>query len=171
MHARRLDHPVETYGWRLQEPDGHRMLPEALAEAGVRGADIGRLQREGSLTVGGRTVRLGEVSVPRRGQAFAFVMDTGRCPAALELARDADLLVCESTFLEADADLASAYRHLTARQAAELAREAGVRRLVLTHFSQRYPDPAAYLAEAGVVFPDVVVARDLDRVAVPRCRD
>lgn len=167
LHARRLDHPVETYGWRLEEPDGHRMLPEALAEAGVRGPDIGRLRREGSVTVAGRTVHLEEVSTPRRGQAFAFVMDTGRCPAALELARGADLLVCESTFLAADADLAASYRHLTARQAAELAREAGARRLVLTHFSQRYPDPAAYLAEAAAVFPDVVLARDLDRVSLP----
>lgn len=66
-----------------------------------------------------------------------------------------------------DAGLAAAYGHLTAAQAARLAVEAGARRLVLTHFSQRYPDDADFAAEAGEIFPDVVVVRDLDRVPVP----
>jgi ribonuclease Z len=165
--ARRLDHRVETVGWRLEEPDGVRMLPELLAAHGVRGPDVGVLQREGSVRVAGGTVRLEEVSAPRPGQVFALVMDTRRCPAAVELARGADLLVCEATFLDRDADLAERYAHLTARAAAELAREAGVRRLVLTHLSQRYALPDEHLAEASAVFPDVVVAEDLDRIAVP----
>src|SRR3954469_19147137 len=96
LHARALDHRVDTYGWRLQEPDGRRMLPERLAELGVTGPDVGRLQREGRLDVGGRTVTVEEVSEPRAGQSFAFVMDTRRCAAAVELARGVDLLVCES---------------------------------------------------------------------------
>ncbi len=97
-------------------------------------------------------------------------MDTRPCPGALELARGADLLVCESTFLDAEADLASAYGHLTARQAAGLAREAGVRRLVLTHFSQRHTDEQALANEAGPIFANVDAARDLDRFAVPSRR-
>jgi ribonuclease Z len=107
------------------------------------------------------------MSAPRPGQVFAFVMDTRLCDGARALAAGADLLVCESTFLERDADLAAAYGHLTAAQAARLAVEAGARRLVLTHFSQRYPDDAVFAAEAGEIFPDVVVVRDLDRVPVP----
>jgi ribonuclease Z len=107
------------------------------------------------------------MSEPRRGQVFAFVMDTRLCDAAFALADGADLVVCESTFLERDADLAAAYGHLTAAQAAGVAKAAGARRLVLSHFSQRYPDAAAYADEAGEIFPDVVVARDLDRVPVP----
>ena len=94
-------------------------------------------------------------------------MDTRLCDGAVALAEGADLLVCESTFLERDADLAAAYGHLTAAQAARLAAEAGARQLVLTHFSQRYPDDAAFAAEAGEIFPDVVVVKDLDRVPVP----
>ena len=165
--ARALTHPVPTLGWRLEEPDGRRMLPERLQAAGIHGPDIGRLQRDGHLQVGGRTVSLEEMSVPRRGQRMAFIMDTGWCDAALTLADGVDLLVCESTFLDADEDLARAYGHLTAAQAARLAREAGARRLVLTHFSRRYPDPRAFGEEAAAVHDDVVVARDLDRVAVP----
>ena len=168
LTAVRLDHRADTFGWRVAEPDGRRMLPDRLAEAGISGPDVGHLQRKGSLvTADGRRVPLEEMSEPRRGQVFAFVMDTRVCDGALALADGADLLVCESTFLECDADLAAAYGHLTAAQAAGIARAAGARRLVLTHFSQRYPDDAAFAAEAGGIFPDVVVVRDLDRVPVP----
>lgn len=167
MIARRLDHRVQTYGWRLEEHDGVRMLPEQLAARGVRGPAVAQLQRDGSLDIDGDVVRLEEVSEPRRGQVFAFVMDTRMCHAATELARDADLLVCEGTFLHRDAALAEQYAHLTARSAAELARDAGARRLVLTHLSQRYPTAHEHLAEAAAVFGAVTVAEDLDRVAVP----
>jgi ribonuclease Z len=167
LTARRLDHPVPTLGWRLEEPAGRTMLPERLTAAGVEGPDIGRLQRDGRITTAAGTVRLEDVSVPRPGQTFAFVMDSRLCDAAIELAAGADLLVCEATFLRDDQDLATAYGHMTAAQAAWLAREAGVRRLVLSHFSQRYPDDAPFVAEATEIFPDVTVARDLDVVPVP----
>jgi ribonuclease Z len=165
--ARRLDHSVPTLGWRLEEPAGRTLLPDRLDAAGVHGPDVGRLQRDGTVTTPAGSVRLEDMSVARPGQTFAFVMDTRLCDAAVELAAGVDLLVCESTFLAADQDLATAYGHMTAAQAAWLAREAGVRRLVLTHFSQRYTDPTRFVAEASEIFPDVVVANDLDVVLVP----
>jgi len=162
-----LDHPTPTMGWRLEEPDGHHLVPERLEALGVRGRAVGRLREEGALTVAGRRVTLEEVTEPRPGQKVAFIMDTRWCDAALELAAGADLVVCESTFLDTEADLADAYGHLTAAQAARLARDAGARRLVLTHYSQRHPDEAAYLAEAAPIFRDSLVVRDLDVVPVP----
>ncbi|MDP9416916.1 MAG: MBL fold metallo-hydrolase, partial [Actinomycetota bacterium] len=169
--ARSLDHRVAAVGYRLEEVGGRRMLPDRLAAAGVHGADIGRLQRSGRVEIGSRVVHLEEVSEPRPGQVFAFVMDTRWCDGALALAAGADLLVCEATFLDRDRDLAGRYGHLTARQAAQLALEAGARRLVLTHFSQRYGDDVApFEAEARAVFPHAVAARDLDRFAIPRRR-
>jgi len=168
LSAAFLDHRVAAVGYRLQEPDGATMLPERLEEHGIRGPDVGRLIRDGSLTVAGRHVRLGEVSEHRPGQSFAFVMDTRWCEAALTLSRGVDMLVCESTFLDRDRDLAERYGHLTARQAGLLAERAGARTLVLTHFSQRYgEDGAPFLAEASGVFGDVVAADDLQRVAMP----
>jgi ribonuclease Z len=167
LHTAALDHRVETYGWRLQEPDGRRMLPDRLAALGIAGPDVGRLRREGSLEVGKGVVTLEEVSRPRPGQSFAFVMDTRPCAAAVELARGVDLLVCESTYLTGEQHLASAYAHLTAAQAARIAAEAGARRLVLTHFSQRHADESLFATEARRHFPDVHAARDLDRVPVP----
>jgi ribonuclease Z len=104
----------------------------------------------------------------RRGQRVAYVMDTRLCAGAEALAEGADLLVCEATFLHRDARLAHDHKHLTARQAGRLAREAGARRLVLLHFSQRYPDLEEFVDEAGAEHDDVVVVRDLDVVPVPR---
>jgi len=159
-----LRHSIETYGYRLVEPPGRRMLPELLHRHGIAGPAVGELQRSGRL--GG--VRLDDVSEPRPGQSFAFVMDTGLCDSVFELADGVDMLVIESTFLDADVALAERYGHLTAGQAAAVARECGVRTLVLTHFSQRYPDPAVFRAEAAAVFDgEIVVAEDLMRVPLP----
>lgn len=164
LEAVPLDHAIETYGYRLVEPDGRRMLPDRLAARGISGPRVGELQRAGHLD----GVFLDDVSEPRRGQRFAFVMDTRLCDGVHALADGADVLVIEATYLHDDVALAEAHGHLTARQAATVAREAGVRTLVLTHFSQRYPDLAAHEAEAAAVFDgDLVVARDLDRVPVP----
>ena len=165
-----LDHRTPTVGWRIEEPDGRRMLPAALEAAGVHGPDVGRLLAEGAIRIGGRRVDLEQVSEERRGQAVAFVMDTRWCAAALDLARGADLLICESTFLEDEADLAAEYGHLTAAQAARLAVEAGARRLVLTHFSQRHPEAGVYADEAAAIFPGAIAVSDLDVVSVPRRR-
>ena len=167
IEAVRLDHEPETFGWRVVEPDGVRMLPDRLDAAGVRGPDIGVLADTGVLDRPGGRVHLGDVSVPRTGQRMAFVMDTGMCDAAVELAGGADLVVCEATFASADRDLARRYRHLTAADAGRVARDAGARRLVITHFSQRYPDVRILLDEAAAEFPDVVAAEDLVRVPVP----
>jgi ribonuclease Z len=171
LRARRLDHPVESFGYQLVEPGGRRMLPELLERFGITGAEIGELQREGSLRFGSRTVTVEQVSVVRRGQRFAFVMDTRLCDGVYELAERADLLVIESTFLDEDARLAEEYGHLTARQAAQVAAESKVTKLVLTHFSQRYDDPTKFYDEAKDIFGgEVVVAADLSRVSMPKRR-
>jgi ribonuclease Z len=169
LTAQALDHRVPTIGYRLAEPAGRSFDADALAAAGISGRDVGELARRGEL----RGVRLGDVSVQRPGQVFGFVMDTRLCPAVEEVVRDADLAVLECTYADRDADLALSRGHLTARQAGLAAARAGVRTLVLAHFSQRYPDleelgleARAAIAEVGAG-TTVHVARDLDVVAVP----
>lgn len=168
LTMRALDHRVDAFGYRLQEPDGVSLVPERLAEVGLRGRIVGELLVNGEVVApSGQTVRLADVSVPRPGQSFAFVMDTRLCDAAIDLARGVDLLVTESTFLRTEQAEAVAYGHMTAWDAATLAAEAGARRLVLTHFSQRHPDNRVFLDEASERFDDVVVAEDGKVVPVP----
>jgi ribonuclease Z len=165
--ARRLDHGVDSIGYQLVEPDSRRMVPELLARFGVVGPRVSELQRAGHVSVNGVLVELADVSEPKPGQRFAFVMDTRVCANAALLGDRADLLVCESTFADADEQLAESYGHLTSTQAAAIARDAGARQLVITHFSQRYEDTSRLLAEAAAVFPNVIAAHDLLRVPVP----
>jgi len=170
LEAQPLSHGVPAIGYRLVEPDGRRMLPDRLAALGIAGPDIGRLQREGRLVAGDRLVTVEQVSEPRRGQRFAFIMDTRLCDAAFALADGADMVVCESTFADAEAALAREYGHLTAGQAGRIAAESGARMLVLTHFSQRYErcDDQPLVGQAAAAFGgQVVLAHDLDRIPVP----
>jgi ribonuclease Z len=142
------------------------MLPELLAAHGVKGPDVGRIQREGRLG----DVTLEDVSEVRRGQRFAFVMDTRLCEGVHALAEGCDMLVIESTFLDEDEQLAVEHGHLTAGQAARAARDAGVRHLVLTHFSQRYTEPDEFerQARAAGFEGELTVAHDMLRVPVPK---
>jgi ribonuclease Z len=168
--ARALEHGIDCQGYRLQEDDSRRMLPQKLAAAGVRGPAVRQLQEQGQLQVGGRTVRVEEVSEPRPGQAFALVMDTRVCPGAEALAKGSDLLVCEATYQQDATAEAHERYHMTAGGAADLAARAGARRLALTHFSQRYQTLDGFRAEAEPLHGDVFCAADLARVEVPARR-
>lgn len=167
-----LRHRVETYGYRVTEPDGRTLLPERLAAAGIAGPDVGLLVRDGRLG----DVRLEDVSVPRPGQSAAVVMDTAVCDGAAQLADGVDLLLAESTFADEDADLAEAHLHLTAGQAGALAAAGGARTLVLSHFSSRYTDleplraQAVTAVRAGGASTVVHAAADGDRFALGRRR-
>ncbi len=104
----------------------------------------------------------------RRGRRIVYCTDTVPCAATVALAREADLLIHESTY---DGTLAAEARqrgHSTAGEAARMAREAGVRRLLLTHISSRYTDAAPLLAEARAIFPDTGLAADFTCAEIPR---
>jgi ribonuclease Z len=172
LSAHRLEHPIDCYGYRLVEPDGRRMRPDLLAQRGIAGPDVGRLQRDGVLATPTGPVTLDQMSEPRPGQRFAFVMDTRLCDGVFALADGVDMLVMESTFRTAEAELATRFGHLTAAQAGQIATECGVRSLVLTHFSQRYPDPTGLRDEAAEHFTGpIVMAEDLTRIPVPSRAD
>ena len=92
---------------------------------------------------------------------MAVVIDTRPCTAAVELAKGARLLLCESTYLESERLLALNHHHLTAKEAAQIALQAGAQQLVLTHFSARYRDSALFENEARQLFPNTYAADDL----------
>lgn len=164
VEALRLEHVVDCFGYRISEADSYTVAAGRLRELGLSGREIGELKEKGELTHGGERIQLGDYGVMKAGKRVAFIMDTRSCPAAYDLARDADLVISEATFLAAEGEQAERYGHLTAAQAATIAKEGGARQLVLTHFSGRHPTTAPYLAEAGAIFPGVVVAEDGDRI-------
>jgi ribonuclease Z len=116
----------------------------------------------------GRIVQPDDVLGPEiPGAKLVFVGDTGRTDDLLEVAQNADALVIEATYLDLEADMARRFGHITAAQAARLAKEANVQELFLTHLSRRYHDQDV-LDEARAIFPNAIVARDFDRIKVAK---
>lgn len=148
-----------------------RLHPERVRELGVpEGPLWGRLHRGETVELpDGRRVGPADLVGPRRpGRTVVISGDTRPCAAVAAAARGADLLVHEATFQSDEADKAVQTGHSTAAEAAGVARDAGVRRLVLTHISARYTREAPeLLAEAQAVFPETLVARDGLTVDVP----
>jgi ribonuclease Z len=160
-----VKHRVEALGYAFVEDERPgRFDADAARALGVaEGPDFGRLQRGD--TVGG--VRPEQVmGEPRPGRRIVISGDTAPCQTVEVYAHAADVLVHEATFLEAERDRARETGHSTARQAAELARDAGVRLLALTHLSTRY-FPREVRAEAQVHFANTIVPRDFDAIDVP----
>ncbi|WP_412070142.1 ribonuclease Z [Rubrivirga sp. IMCC43871] len=172
IEARPLAHRVPCWGYRYQE----RVRPgtidgEAARAAGVtEGWQFEALKRGEPVELADGTTLApdGLVGPPRVGASFAYVLDTRPCDGGRALASDADLLLHEATFTDEHADRAEAVAHSTARQAAEVARDAGARRLLLTHFSARYGDTSGLVAEARAAFPETEAAEELARYEVRR---
>lgn len=167
VEARPLDHRDFAMGYRLQERTRPgRFHPERARELGVpEGPAFGRLKDgEPVATDDSTTVRPEQVlGPPRPGVSMAYVTDTRPCDGGRALADGADLLYHDATFADALHDRAVETGHSTAREAAEVAREAEVGRLLLGHVSARYDDPTPLAVEATAVFPDASVAEELRR--------
>lgn len=170
VRAFRVTHRgAENFGFAFEETPRLRMLPERLAALDVPAGPERRrlLQGETVVLPDGRRIAPGEVLGPAEpGARLIVVGDAGDADALLEEVRGADALIIEATFLERDADKAAERSHLTAAQAARLARAADVRALYLTHLSSRY-EQAEVEAEARAIFPSATIARDFDRITVP----
>jgi len=163
-----LKHSVDVWGFRIIEKPGFTLLPEKLSKAKIEGPLVRKLIEEEQIKIGQRTIHVSEVGKPKPGQIVSIVLDTRSCPNVYKLAESADLLVCESTYLSSEKKLAQDYYHLTATQAAKIAKKSQVKKLVLSHFSQRYTSTEDFLREAGAIHPDVIVANDGDEITIQR---
>jgi ribonuclease Z len=170
IEAKRLDHDIETYGFRMQEKDSYTLIPQRLHEEGISGESAGKLKNEGCVLVGEKVVRIEDVGLRVPGQIFAYVMDTRLCRAVFELAARADMLLMEATFLSDLQDKAREYGHLTAAQAGKVARDCGVKLLVITHYSQRYLSVDPLVEEAACFHPRTEAARDGESIDFPKRR-
>lgn len=163
-----LDHGIDNIAWRIKEDDVRKYDPLKLASYGIKGPMTKTLIEKGQIEVGGKLVVLDDVSHVRKGDIFAFITDTRPCKGAKEAAYQASLLVCESTYLEEHRELAYKHYHMTAAQAATLAKEAGAGELILTHFSARYPDVNVFEEEAREIFPSSYSSDDFKRFEFKR---
>lgn len=161
IEAQFLQHGVENIGWRITESDTRRFDRAKLDSFGIKGPAVRLLEQNGELLVGERLVSLNDVSTIRKGDAVAVVIDTSYCQEAIQIAKGARLLLCESTYLHEHRHLAEKHHHMTATQAATIAKEAGVKELILTHFSARYQDVDVFENEARLIFPNTHAADDL----------
>jgi ribonuclease Z len=166
------EHRADTIGYALVERDRlGRIDPDKARELGIpEGPLWGQIHKGKAVTLpDGRTIAPTQlVGPPRPGRTVVYSGDTRPHAAVIAAARGADLLIHEATFGEDERARAVETGHATAREAAEVAREAGVRRLALTHISPRYTrDAPELLAEAQAVFPETVVARDGLTLDVP----
>lgn len=165
IEARKLDHGVDNLAWRIKEKDQRKFIPEELKKRGIRGELVKELEKKGYLELDGKRVSIDEVSWMRKGDIFAYVVDTRLCENAYKAAEGASMLLCESTYLEEHREMAKKNFHLTAKQAAGIAKKGNVNQLILTHYSARYRDVRLFEEEARSVFPNTYAADDFMRFA------
>ncbi|GEB31517.1 ribonuclease Z [Brevibacillus parabrevis] len=180
VSCRKAKHRVTSFAYSVLEKDKPgAFLVERAKEAGVpSGPLFGALKRGEQVTLADGRVLDGKdfVGAPQQGRKIVFSGDTEPCQSVEELAANADLLVHEATYADHDKELAVRSGHSTAKEAAELAKRAGVKALCLTHFSPRYEDEDGdfsmddLLKEAQAIFPMTTLAEDLGSVEVKRVR-
>lgn len=173
VYAKKLDHKIACFGYRVVEADH----PGALNVEKLRAAGVPSGPLYGQLKAG-KTVKLADgrilngkdfIGQDQPGRIVAILGDTRKTPAAVALGKDADVLVHESTFAKNEPKMARAYYHSTSKQAAEVARDAHAKRLLLTHISARYTGKAAYQLAYSVrnIFPNTRVVNDFDVYDIP----
>lgn len=164
-------HRVPTMGYRFDEDDmPGRFQLEAARELGVpAGPMFGILQRGGSVTLeDGRVISADQVMGPtRKGRRIAYITDTRPSDKVVEFVQGVDVLIHEATYLDEERTQARQRYHSTAKQAAEIARDAGVGQLILTHFSSIYTRTSPLVQEARAIFPKTVAAKDFFEWTVP----
>ena len=175
--VKKLEHGLPSYGFRIEEADHEGTLDaEKLKALNIPSGPLyGRLKNKEVVTLEDGTVLDGNdfVGPTQKGRTLAILGDTVKHPNSVELARGADILVHEGTFAPHEADLARDYNHSTTAQAAEVAKEAKVGKLLLTHFSSRYlyKDLKAIEKETRKLFKNSFVMQDLQEFDIPLKRD
>lgn len=168
-----LNHRVNTYGFIIREKMPQRNIhKDAISRYGLSLSEIGTLKRGEDVVrkqAGGepQVIRNDEVTYYRyMPRSYAYCSDTAPFAELPQWIRGVDLLYHEATFPEEMADMAEKTFHSTTIQAATVAREAGVKRLIVGHFSSRYPSVDFYLDQIRVIFPDALLANDGDVIEI-----
>ena len=161
LEALPLVHGTRCLGYRIIEKDRYHIEVKKLKKMGVKeGPHLKYLQKGEDIVYGGKKIKVKDVTTLVVGKKIGFVTDTLFCDNAITLAKDVDILFCESTYLEEFKQQAHERKHMTAFEAATVAKKAKAKKLVLIHFSQRYTDLSLFTKEAKKVFPKVSAGKD-----------
>ncbi len=161
IEAYELEHSTSCIGFKFVEKDKRRIDVEKVKKLRIpEGPLLGKLQQNKAIIFNGKNISPKETTYVVPGKKIGIITDTGQCNNCLRIAEDTDILICEATFMDKEVEKAEEYKHLTIKQAALIAHTVNTKKLVLTHFSQRYKDKAEIEQEAKDIFPNVVFAYD-----------
>ena len=167
LNAYKLDHDVPCLGYVLKEKDRRNIDLNYLKKFGLKQHPILKdLQKGKDIIWKGKKISASKATKVTKGKKVSFITDTKYTLNAIKAAKDSDLLICESTWKDELIKKTENFKHMTSKQAAEIAKKANVKRLILTHFSQRYKDTKDIEKEAKKVFKNVVCANDFDEFKV-----
>ena len=166
LEVQKLEHSVPCVGYSFREKDKLRIDVVKAKKLGLEGPILGKLQQGQDVTVKGKKIKAKDVTYATQGKKISYVTDTIPCKGADILAKDADLLICEGTHLDEIREKSEKSRHMTVRQAALIASENNVQKLVITHISQRYKEPSEKREEAQTYFDNAIVAEDFMKINV-----
>ena len=166
----RTEHTENSLAYCFEEKPKRKFLKRRALELGVpEGRLFSRLQRGETVEIKGTKITPDQVlSEPIPGRKVVYTGDTRVCESVIKLAKNADILIHDGTFSHEELEKVAKAGHSTVKQAAEVAKKANVKRLFLTHISQRYTDPKKLEREAREIFPESYVAEDLMRVKIEK---
>ncbi len=161
-------HGVPTYAYYFKENDRRKINLEYTKKFGlVKHPILGKLQRGETIIWKGKRITPEEGTILVKGKKVSYVVDTRYFDGLIEFVKDSDVLICEATYEEKLKEMAKEYMHMTSKEAATLAKKAGVKKLVLTHLSQRYEkNPRIILNEAREIFNETILAEDFMRIKI-----
>jgi ribonuclease Z len=163
IEAAPMEHSVPCLGYSFIEKDQRKINMAKAKKLGLKeGPDIGKLQRGQKV----KGVKPEQVSHIQKGKKITFILDTRPCKNAIELAEDADLLICEAAYMKKHEEKGIEYSHMTTEQAAYIANKANVKKLIITHFSQRYKTTEELAEEIKTYFKNSSCAYDFMKLKV-----
>lgn len=167
VEAHKLFHSIESFAFVIKEKPKRKINLSYTKRLGlIQHPLLGELQKGRDIEWKGKKVKADKATILVPGKKYVFIQDTRYHDSLAKFSENADLLVSESTFQDSEKEKAKEYKHMTASQAATIGKKAKVKKLILTHFSQRYEDLSEMKKEAKKIFPSVILAEDFMSVEV-----
>ncbi|HLC48280.1 MAG TPA: ribonuclease Z [Candidatus Norongarragalinales archaeon] len=154
-----VKHNAPALGFAIEEQPINKFYEEKARGLGIKGRLFSEIQEKGEVSINGKKIKLGDVTFIKNGKKIIYSGDSLPTAAVVKYSKGADLLIHDSTFSDAHKGTAKEKFHSTAKECAEMARKAGVKKMVLTHISNRYDDPEILLGEAKAIFDNTELAR------------